>query len=401
MTTTLTLEQVLRSVNPTIVSPDNETPQIEIDYLNLMLVFLSTPEFGAFPISAWEDGSPFKGLLQSDAHAIASLASTNYNVIKGGILDLSENEWLDFWGQSQYQETRHSSVQQVGKLWCTIQAPVHLAAGELKVGASATQEYQSVELVDGIYVPAAVNLTDTSYPSTQQILIQALSTTPGSAGATEAGAIDRIVSPNVPGMTVTNLNPDNTGVWEVVRGIDAEQDDAFRKRLKSKWPSLSLLRATTKDAWGFWITQADPNVRRWNVVEAYPTGGQVTIYLDPGTEVAAVDDWISGATPRRPLCTQVHIVACDTATISITGSVYVPQNLLANAQAAFATAIDRISTALPMGSKVYYSLVAGFVQSATGVDHHESLRLNATSADVALAANAIPLLVDNLTWIGF
>jgi hypothetical protein len=408
----LSLDDVLKATNPDIVSADNATPQIEIDYLNLLLAFLQSPQFGAFPVTNWADGSPFKALLQSDSHALASLASTMYNVIEGGILDLATGDWLDFWGESQYQEGRYPSTQQVGWVWVTVQGPVNLAANELIIGASSTQQYGPVVQGTGtngeiIFTPAPVNISDggSDYPYTAQLLFQALSTTPGSLGVVPAGAINQVVSPNVPGMTVTNLNPDNTGVWEVVHGIDKELDDAFRLRLKAKWPSLALLRGSTVDAWGYWITESSTKVRRWNVLENSPQGGEVTIYVDPITETASVNLFINGdgttAHPaHRPLCTRVWVYDSATSNIYVEGRVYVKQAFLSAAQLAFDTAIAQLSGMLSMGSTVYYSVIMGFIQNSTHVDHSENVVLNGTAVDVSLASYAVPNLIDALTWIG-
>jgi hypothetical protein len=408
----LSLDDVLKATNPDIISADNATPQIEIDYLNLLLAFLQTPQFGAFPVTNWADGSPFKALLQADSHALASLASTMYNVIEGGILDLATGDWLNFWGESQYQEGRYPSTQQVGWVWITVQGPVNLAAGELVIGASSTQQYGPVIQTTGtngeiIFTPAPVNISDggSGYPYTAQLLFQALATTPGSLGVVPAGAINQVVSPNVPGMTVTNLNPDNTGVWEVVHGIDEELDDAYRLRLKSKWPSLALLRGSTVDAWGFWITESSTKVRRWNVLENSPQGGEVTIYVDPITETASVNLFINGdgttTNPaHRPLCTRVWVYNSATSSIYVEGRVYVKQAFLAAAQLAFDTAIAQLSGMLSMGSTVYYSVIMGFIQNSTHVDHSENVTLNGTAVDVSLASYAVPNLIDALTWIG-
>lgn len=408
----LSLDDVLKATNPDIVSSDNATPQIEIDYLNLLLAFLQTPQFGAFPVTNWADGSPFKALLQADSHALASLASTMYNVIEGGILDLATGDWLDFWGESQYQEGRYPSTQQVGWVWVTVEAPVNLAAGELIIGASPTQQYGPVVQTTGtngeiIFTPAPVNISDggSGYPFTAQLLFQALAITPGSLGVVPAGAINQVISPNVPGMTVTNLNPDNTGNWEVVHGIDAELDDAYRLRLKSRWPSLALLRGSTKDAWGYWITQSSPKVRRWNVLENTPQGGEVTIYIDPITETSTANLFINGdGTPtnpaHRPLCSRVWVYDSGVTYIYVEGRVYVPQGFLAAAQLAFETAIGQLSGMLSMGSTVYYSVIMGFIQNSTHVDHSENVVLNGSPVDVSLPPYAVPSLVDALTWIG-
>ena len=407
----LTLQDTLDATNSTIISADNQTPQIELDYLGVMLSFLSTPQFRSFPVNTWEDGSPLKGFLQADSHVIADLSSTMYNVISGGILDLAEGQWLDFWGEGQYQETRHPAIQEVGYVWVTVASALTLAAGELTVGAGPAEQYTSVQAStdsngNTIYIPAGVSISSGSYPFQARIIVQALDISPGSVGFVSPGAINVIVSPNIPGASVTNLNPDNTGAWELVHGEDTESDASYRARLKSKWPSIALLRGGTLAAWGFWITASDPKVARFNVLENVPSGGQVTIYIDPPAEVPTVDLFLNGdgtsAHPaNRPLCTTANVFGVSDTSISITGQVYVPTKWKVQAQAAFETAVAKLAGLVPIGSTIYLSTIIGFIQASSHVDHSENVQLNGSPSDIVLGTNAVPVFADNLTWIGF
>jgi len=291
-----------------------------------------------------------------------------------------------------------------------VNSAVNLTAGELIVGAGPTQQYTPVTATtDGngntIYIPAQVNISSGSYPFTKQIIVQALPISSGSGGSVPAGAINQVVSPNVPGMTVTNLNPDNSGSWELVHGQDVELDDAYRARLKTKWPSLALLRGSTVDAWGFWITQSDAKVARWNVLENTPQGGEVTIYVDPAIEQPTVDLFINGDgtsnnPAHRPLCTVVHTYGAAQTTISITGAVYVPTNWIVQAQSAFDKAVAKFAGLQPMGAVIYLSTIIAFIQASSHVDHSEGVALNGSPSDVVLGGDSVPLFdTSNLTWI--
>ena len=404
----LSLQDTLDATNPLILSVDSITPQIELDYLSIMLAFLSTPQFGSFPVNAWEDGSPFKALLQSDSHALASLSGTLYNVISGGILDLSEGQWLDFWGNDQYQEPRNPAVQEVCYVWVTVASAVNLAAGEFIVGAGPAQQYTTVQAITDsngnvTYEVATTNISSGSYPYTKPIIVQATSVSPGSTGVVSAGDINLIVSPNIPGASVTNL--DNTGNFEIVHGQDAELDDPYRARLKAKWPSLALLRGSTIDAWGYWVTVSDPKVARWNVLENTPQGGEVTIFVDPPTEQPAMDLFINGDgtsqnPAHRPLCTVVHVYGSSTTGILISGIVYVATNWLTQAQVSFEKAMNNLAGMVSMGSTIYLSTIIGFIQASPHVDHSEGVVLNYSPSDVVLPPESVPAFSDGLTWVG-
>ena len=362
----------------------------EAEWMNLVLAFLSTPQFGSFPVSQWADGSPFKALAQSDAFCFSDLSGTLYNVISGGVLDLAEGDWLDLWGQGVYGEPRNPAQQEISYLWCsTGTTPVNLDAGELLVQTSIGVQFENV---DSISLPA-------NTPN-QRIKVRATSAFPGSAGNVVESAIQFIVTPGGTGMTVSNTDPTGLGNWEVTKGVDKELDDAYKARLKAKWPSLALLRASTEDAWGYQITKADPNVRQWQVLENTPTGGQVLIYVDPlnADPIAGgyvVNNWVNGLNGQkkhRPLCTTVAVQGASTSIVYVTGTVYTAQSPAA-AAIALNKALSGYATMVLMGGSVYYSIVVGLTQNtitgATG--RSESLRLNGAAADVSLGAGAKPV----------
>jgi hypothetical protein len=403
MTQPLDLQNILTALNvpiPIRAAASQTTTEAETEWLNLILAFLSTPQFGSFPVSAWDDGSPFKALLQAEAYNFADLSATMYNVVAGGILDLATGPWLDLWGQGLYLENRNPAVQEVMYLWITTTNAINLTPGELIVNTTTNQQYTAVTQTGldsfgkPVYVQAAVsvgaNLTN------QQIIVQAVTATAGSAGNTAEGAVLLITAPTGLGFTVTNQDPTNNHNWELVKGEDAETDDAYRIRLKARWPALALLRGSTVDAWGYWITQADPNVSQWHVLENTPTGGQVTIYVDPPTEVTAVDNWVNGSAgppiipAHRPLCTTVFVYGSTTTTVTLTGNIYTSLNVI-NATSQLQTALNNYGGVLQMGSKAYYSIVLGLCQAQAGATGYcENIKMNGAAADVSLAADAIP-----------
>lgn len=391
---TISLADALASTN--VLTPDASGDFVQIasggaaetEWMNLILAFLSTPQFSAFPVSQWADGSPFKALAQTEAFCLSDLSGTVYNAISGGILDLATGDWLDLWGQGLYNETREPAVQEVSYLWCSTGAsPVNLDAGELVVQTPLGVQFANT---DPIALAAST--------ANQRITVRATNTSPGSAGAVQEGDIQFVVSPGGTGMSVSNLDPSTpgTGSWEVTRGEDAELDAAYKTRLQARWPSLSLLRGSTEAAWGFWITQQDPGVRQWQVLENTPTGGQVTVYVDPLNADPAggyiVNNWINGLNGQvkhRPLCTTVTVLGASTLTITVTGTVYTPSEA-ASAATALSAALAKYAAVVPMGGVVYYSIVTGLVQQIALSGHWESIALSGVTADVSLATGTVP-----------
>jgi hypothetical protein len=388
--------------------------QTEGDVLNLMLALLASGQFGNFPVTAWADGSVPKALLQSDASEWADCAKTLYSAMIGGVLPLAvstdgtNNPWVDLWAQSQYNETRNPSTQEVWTVWATNTSgsDIHLGAGELVLGASAGQYYSPVvaSTVGGATTYAPVSVTIPNGATNQVVLVQATAATPGSQGITGAGSIVTVISPNVPGLSVTNMNPDTTGSGELVRGADEESDPSLFQRLQGKWPALSLLRGNTRDAWYFWIGESGVNVPRKLVIGADDPGGQgghVTVYADVGSsDLATLTEYLVAHKPLNMPVTNLHVLATADQTVNVTGQVYVPTAYLSVAQSALTVAVTEYESRVVIGGTVRYWDIGSMIRDISGVDHIESIQLNGSNVDVTLPIGSTPVLnMAGLVWL--
>lgn len=388
--------------------------QTETDVLNLMLALLASGQFGGFPVTAWADGSVPKALLQCDATEWADCAKTLFNAMVGGVLPLAvstdgtNNPWVDLWAESQYNEARNPSVQEVWTIWATNTSggDIHLASGELIVSASAGQYYSPVvsTTTGGVTTYAPTSVTVLSGAANQSILVQATAATPGAQGICGPGAILTVTSPNVPGLAVTNMDPTFAGLGELVRGADEESDPSLYARLQGKWPARSLLRGSTRDAWYYWIGESGVTVPRKLVIGADDPGGQgghVTVYADLGSsDLATLTAFLVAHKPLNMPVANLHVIATADQTVTVQGQVYVPTAYLSEAQAALSVAVTTYGSRVVIGGIVRLWDIGAILLALPGCDHIESVTLNGSAADVTLTIGSTPVLnTSTLVWL--
>jgi hypothetical protein len=389
-------------------------PANETEWLNLALAFLSTPQFGSMPVTNWQDGSPFKALLQNEAYCLADmnspLSSTMLNVVQGGILDLAEGVWLDFWGQGLFQEKRLPVIQEVqfGSLTNSTSSDITFAAGELIVGTSTGQEYTPVadtgnldEFGNHIFTPTGITVIANSGTL---VFIQALINTPGSTGNAANFTIVNIVSPPTLGLVVTNSNPFSY-VFNTVLGRDVELDDAYKTRLKSKWPSNSFLRAGVLNSYDYWIHQASPDIinyglkENWNPYTNTIEGGSISIWINPPTSVNDVGTWFDDSiSPHRPLCTTVYVRPANSQIITLLGNINTSSTQSGSIDinsigSSIYNKLKTLSYSTKLGSTINYSVVLSSIQSIQGIDHIDSFTINGSFNDIQLSLNSFALFV--------
>ncbi len=438
MTTIVELTDVLRAFDSSTMGPDNVTLQSELDWLNLSLAYLVTPEFGSFPVTNWEDGAPLKALLQNNAHTMGTMSPTVFNAICGGLLDLATGDWLDFWAASTYNgEKRTPAVQQVQTLWFAITSALNLSANDLVVGASTGSPSYSPVIEDpnnpgsyvqsgisvptpgqnGTYQPSGLPLTFDVASGTYPIKVQALETSAGSAGQSTPGEINTIIQPTgLPVQFVSDVNP-TTGVPAILqKGQDAEPDILFQARLRSMWPALSKMVAGVRRGWIAMTKAGDAKVNRVAVRECYPQAGAVTLAIDPAAEVAKVFTWFNGAQAvqatnyfpplnntdnvgHRPFNSNVYVQAATYTNITLTGSVVCAKAQIDAARNTLAAYLAKYQSSVLFGPLIYYSLILATIQRLTGVDHIDGFQMNGAVDDVQVPLDGLPDFQDNLTWV--
>jgi hypothetical protein len=420
---TLTLDDALTVTNSSLLASDG-TPQNAQDFENLMLAFLATANFGSFPITAWQDGSVPKALLQADADQLSDLCVTLYNVISAIDINaviasgIEPNPWLDLWGNSQYQEARNPAKQEVWTVWLSNSTgiDINLGVSELVVGAGVNQEYTPAAPTtndDGTVTYSPTSITIPAHASNMTAFVQATSSSPGAKGHTGSGTILFIVQPQVPGLTVTNFNPDGSGTGEMVIGVDDELNADYFARLQAKWASRSLLRGNTHDAWVYWIDKFGITFSRPPLVldaddprNSYG-GGHVVIVLDAaGADLTALTQWLVDHRPLNMPRANLHVFAASPSDVTLTGTIYVPAACLPAANLATATAINtallKYSQSLKDSGLVAYFDVTTAIRNVPNVMRLENIQINGNRSDLSIDFMYYAQFLDvasTLTWM--
>jgi len=208
----------------------------------------------------------------------------------------------------------------------------------------------------------------------------------GTAGNLDAGA-PLTITASIPGLNAAAV------VVSLAGGDDAEGDTALRERL------LEVMRNAPAGG-------AAADYRRWalevpGVDRAFVFGTRrglgtvdVAVMTDEGLPtsglITAVEDYID---ERRPVATDVLILAPDLVTVDVAATVSLSGVLLPNAQAAAAAAIGAYMATLAPGDTVYRSRLLAAIQDVTGVVH---VTLTAPAADVTSTVSSLVLELPQL-----
>ncbi len=352
----------------------DECESLQLDVLKL----------AGFPVTSWQSGSVPLTLVKADAATLADASKTVATVAKGGFLELAEtDDWIDLDAENHYDITRKSAVVCQGVMTLTDNGggPYTIVPGQLYAGPpSGTYRY--------------VNTTGGTLALNGTLSLSWQAESPGAAYNLANGSITSLMTP-LPGVSVANPDP-GTGTWVTQFGTNAESNESLIKRCKARWPGLGGgANAPVYESWA--ITAAD-TVTRVNVLENYPTGGQVTIYCGGASgasspsDVATVDAYIQ---VRRPLCVTVNVSAASNRVITLAGTVYVQAAYRYSAEGEFVDALTAYAASLPVGAPVYLSKIVDLIQTCTGV---RNVNLSLPSADTTLAANEIATFTTSLTW---
>lgn len=356
------------------------TPSSEEESLAAIIEILDG--FG-FTASSWQPGSIQRHLIQVLARLHSDASNTTYAITAGRFNDLATGNWLSLKSRSDFDNERIAAVAtqvnvqlddplNVGPYTIAMGDSVgvdqdgntyrNIAAGTLTLGGTLTLLYQAE--VAG----------SASFPTTFEL-------------ATPLAGI--IVSLPVDAIQLV--------------GADAEDDERLRERNRKKWASLAY--AAPADAYIAWALEASAAVTRAWVDDLNPRGpGTLDVYVagptgavDPSVLVD-VSDYIEGNTDgisRRPLGSDVEVFSATSASVNITGTLYVSPafDLTATRDAVYA-AITLLLESLPVGGTVK---LASLYQTAMDVAGVVNLNLTAPTADTTVAASAVPVPALSLT----
>lgn len=356
------------------------TPSSEDESLAAILAILDGLGFTA---TSWESGSVQRTLIQMLARMHSSASNTTYAITKGRYNDLATGDWLALKSRSDFDNEPIAAVATRVKMTISDPnsvGPTTIVISELVAKDQAGATYRNI---DGGTVPLGGSLTlqfDAEVPGSGNPVSLELSTP--LAGFSAAIAItDPIVRP----------------------GAAAESDDRLRTRNRTKWATLSY--AEPADAYIAWALAASPFITRAFVDDLNPRGpGTLDIYCAgpsgpvPGPVLVTVIDYIEGnidGISRRPLGSDVQAFSASSASVTITGTLYVSASYSLTATRDYVyAAITALLQTLPVGGTVLLAELYSTIMSIAGVNN---VHLTSPTTDTTVAVTSVPISTPSLT----
>lgn len=356
------------------------TPSSEDESLAAILSILDGLGFTA---TSWEDGSVQRTIVQMVARLHSDATNTRLGITKGRYNDTAEGDWLTLKSTSDFDNERIAAVATRVKM--TISDPLNVGPATIVISQLVAKDqlgatYRNIE---GGTVTLGGSLT-----------LQFDAEVPGAANPTQL----ELTTP-IAGMTAVIAVTD-----PIVRpGAAAEADPRLRTRNRSKWATLSY--AAPADAYVAWALAASSFITRAWVDDLNPRGpGTLDIYCAgpsgpvPGPVLVTVIDYIEGnidGISRRPLGSDVQAFSASSASVNITGTLYVAPSygLTATRDAVYA-AITALLETLPVGGTVLLAELYSTIMEVAGVTN---VHLTAPTSDTTVAATSVPVPALSLT----
>ena len=339
---------------------------------------LATLDALGFTATSWESGSIQRTLVQLLARLYSSSTNTRYAIARGRFNDLAEFDWLTLKSRSDFDNERISAVATQVKMTLSDPlnvGPITIVMSQLVAVDQDAHTYRNIT-AGTLTVGGSLELTfEAEVPGRASFPTTSLSL------ATPLAGITAVKSP---------VNP----IVQV--GADAEADPRLRERNRTKWAALAY--AAPADAYVTWALNASASVTRAWVDDQNPRGpGTLDLYVAgptapvPAPVLATVLDYIEGNIDgvwRRPLGSDLQVFSAGSATVAVTGTLYVlPAFDLTATRDAVYDAITSLLEALPVGGTVLLAELYRTIMTVAGV---RNVHLTAPTSDTTVAATSVP-----------
>jgi len=349
-----------------------------------------------FPVASWAPSSVPRALVEIFSESLADLSTTVSKIARGGFLTLSEGEWLSLVAAEFFGVERKPAVFARGLAQLTdagAAGPFTILPNQLWAASKSGLRF--------------TNVTGGALPLGGKLTLEWKAESSGAAYNVPVGDVASLLTP-LPGVTISNPALAGAGAWLIVQGVDAESDAALRLRCQEKWSSLGA--GGNAPAYAYHAKNASPSVTRVRVLEAFPTGGQVTVVCagpsgaitDPKTltDVAAyLEDG------RRPQCVKVHVRSAFPHATVLAGDVRVRATLKDPALAFVSAQLTNMQQTLDIGERVPIAELVQRIMDAPGVlnvvliDSVTGAPLVPGKDDIVLAFDEVATFVDKVKWI--
>ena len=309
-------------------------------------------------VANWRTGGPYRTLLRVTAVVTEQLYRASAAFAASGFIDLADGDWLTLLCASLFGEARAAATYTSGTVTLTAaqgSGPYTIASGGLIVGTGGGLRYRSTA---GVTVPAGGSAT-----------VAVTAESPGARYNVGLGAIDRLISPTLIGLSVSNPAVANNE-WISAAGADEETDDRLRTRCKAKWGTLGT--GSPASAYVNWALSASNEVAKVGVAPNYYLGqfgaNYVTVVLAGAggavsdAAVTAVQQYIA---PKIPATAALNVEKAQTRTVPVAAVVYIRAiKDSAATRAAVVAALDALAASVPIGGILYVSQIVATIQDA-------------------------------------
>jgi len=350
------------------------TPLSEDEALTDILTILDGLGFTA---TSWEDGSVQRTIVQMVARLLSDASNTRLALTKGRYNDLATSDWLSLKSSSDFNNTRIAAVPTRAKMTFTDPlgvGPITIVISQLVAKDQDGATYR--------------NITGGTLLLSGTLELQFDAEVPGASNPTRL----ELVTP-LAGITAVISAVDPI----LIPGATEESDERLRTRNRAKWATLAY--AAPQDAYIAWALEADASITRAYIDDLNPRGpGTLDIYVAgpngpvPGPVLVTVIDYIEGdvdGISRRPLGSDVQCFNAGTATVPVTGTLYVgPSYGLTATRDTVYAAITAMFQALPVGGTILLAELYATIMSIQGVSN---VHLTAPTSDTTVAVTSVPV----------
>jgi len=337
-----------------------------------ILTMLQAADFTA---TSWQTGSFVLGCVEIGSYVWSKFTQIAVALKDAHLLKTAEDEALEAYGYSQYDETivGASPAQYLLELTCE--------AGE----GPHNLDVSDVVATDGEFTYRNVAGNAIVYPyvlaggAAVTLLFEA--EVPGSASTVAAGTITELQT-TYAGVTITD------GALQT-SGLDKETADAYRLRCRTKWPTLSEGETISDQVVNICLN-ASPLIKRVTVDDSNPRGDytfDAYVAGESGIVGAAPVVLAQAAIDLRFFSANTGLVIASAAdALAITGTVYYDPNIsAADAQTAVEAALTAWFKTIPINGFMYG---AGLNNIVMVEDVRAAIR-SATHAGVAIVRTIV------------
>jgi hypothetical protein len=375
----------------TITLADLITARSAQQVINDFLQYVANPpdpDLVSLRTANWRTGGPYRTLIYRQGIEASLLYQVVAYLAGASSVRYAVGKWLDWLGEGIFNEPR----QEAQFATVTMQFTVPLGAGplgplELRVATPSGLEFVSVNLETIPPGPAVVSFPFKAAKA-------------GAAWNVGANTITQLVSPNVLGISVTNLA-------DAIGGYDFEPDDRYAQRLLAKWGRLST--GSTANAYIYWALTASREVKRVRVYSDLLAGtftpNYVTILLATDTgpvTLQTISDVGAYIAPLVPLDIKIDVDTVSVKTVNVTGTAKIFGQYLSGAAAKISTSLQALAAQVPIGSYDQGPVPLIEVESAVVYDRREVYDFAAATpaGPTSLLYNELLQLTNGVTLVG-